>query len=327
MKRSELLCKLALNEEVVQVNYLSVGTSKPLTKIKLEASDNTSQVVSTIDEATPGSRPTIKKASLGLPENVSTSLDTYCSAIDIVEPGRLKTSTLFKGDQVVVSQLVHTSGPSCSDVKPRPKCGLSERCCRSTSDIVSFNSSIERKNRVVLLNKGLNGTPVITEPTPMKETTVDSDSSLEVYDSDCDPEYFPEESTRKPTRSKFEQTILRFKCNSFQATNLSRPTESAPSTDRLRINVSNLTQTVNEPANSNVTGEPAVKKVTRWKKPNSEQWKINTNKAKRRSGFPYKSKTKKDMPAKAPKLVDCSTCFYKCSNTISLDDRKMICAE
>lgn len=61
MKRSELLYKLALNEEVVRVNYLNVGTSKPLTKIKLESSDNTSQVVSTIHEATPGSRPTIKK--------------------------------------------------------------------------------------------------------------------------------------------------------------------------------------------------------------------------------------------------------------------------
>lgn len=67
--------------------------------------------------------------------------------------------------------------------------------------------------------------------------------------------------------------------------------------------------------------------MTRWKKPNSEQWKINKNKAKRRSGFPYKSKTKKDMPTKAPKLVDCSTCFYKCSNNFSQDDRKMICAE
>lgn len=79
---------------------------------------------------------------------------------------------------------------------------LCERSCRYTRDIVSFNSSIEHKSSVVLINKRLNETPVITEPTTMKETTVDSDSSLKVYDSDCDPEYFLEESTRKP-RSKF----------------------------------------------------------------------------------------------------------------------------
>lgn len=91
MKRSELLCKLALNEEVVQVNYLSMDTGKPVTKIKIEASDNTSEVVSTIDEATPGSRPkkySIQQARLGLPENASTSLNTYCSAIDIVKTGQ-----------------------------------------------------------------------------------------------------------------------------------------------------------------------------------------------------------------------------------------------
>lgn len=56
-----------------------------------------------------------------------------------------------------------------------------------------------------------------------------------------------------------------------------------------------------------------------------DSFKINVNKNK--SGEPYESKNGKKIPAKKPKPVDCSTCFYKCKDNFTEETGDQICYE
>lgn len=58
-----------------------------------------------------------------------------------------------------------------------------------------------------------------------------------------------------------------------------------------------------------------VKPMKRWRKSNPECWVVNVAKRRRADGLPYKSRSK-ERPAKVPKVINCSECKYKCSETL-----------
>lgn len=112
--------------------------------------------------------------------------------------------------------------------------------------------------------------------------------------------------------------------------NHARPSTS---TDAIGLEVTNLNLVNCGPTNQNceeITNPPAKKSrrgESRWKKSYPDEWKINVNKSNRQKGLPYKSKTGKMMPAKVPKPIDCSSCFFQCSKNFNEEVRNKICSE
>lgn len=67
-----------------------------------------------------------------------------------------------------------------------------------------------------------------------------------------------------------------------------------------------------------------VKPLSRWRNANPSSWKRNVVKKRCAEGLPYETKNR-IRPPKVPKLIDCSSCQYKCTEAFNEQNRERIC--
>lgn len=67
-----------------------------------------------------------------------------------------------------------------------------------------------------------------------------------------------------------------------------------------------------------------VRKKNRWSESNPSEWKKNIVKKRRSTGLPYVT-NKKLRSEKAPQIVNCGNCKFKCTEKFSIDERNNFC--
>lgn len=186
----------------------------------------------------------------------------------------------------------------------------------------------------------------------------DSDSSLGFgYDSDKDREYIPDHHDESDDESCDENRPMKpnlkriktcrptiMKNNRPTHTNVKGQQSNSDCSiglnmvccadaqiesleDRPTVSNVDLAQTSTPVSTPDEQDKSLGKVRSRWRKATPSNWKTNINKTKKKSGLPYLSKKGKMMVAKKPKNIDCSRCFYKCTDHFTEEDRQQICQE
>lgn len=299
MNRSRLLCKLAKNNEVVEISDVSH-------RIEVE-----NQAVA---------------------NNLQTDLDIQATieveSIFASESGRPTSSDLSStcANNVAYHQtgFASTNPESNFDDRPRPSTAIldGEKC------EVSLHTTSNNPKPNFEVRPGTSGENNVIESRPKRKIEhtsksdyldFDSDSNSSLgfgYDSDKDREYFPDSSDERQSNIVKRQHRIRSDLSLVENDN--RPNANA----NLMLNDANDNEA--DPLNLH---EQSPSKRSRWRTARPDKWKINVNKRKRKSGLPYKSKKGKEMAAKSPKPVHCDNCIYKCNNKFTEEERVQICKE
>lgn len=219
------------------------------------------------------------------------------------------------------------------DVSLNNKSIISNNCEKEEFlNIDQLNQITSLKSNITLTNFecGTNRTESVSLPPKSRATNAnkniskqlpdnDTDSALSTDDVDKDPEFFPNRDSYSSSTSDLfdssnaEENLKQLKrfpspdCNKLNDNKLI--SSAACDSEDVSFNVSVCSSV--DVSNNNVVIKSNYPNNKRWKRGNPELWKKNLAKKRRSVCKPYTT-LKKERPAKLPKVVDCSSCRFKC---------------